>query len=101
MPDALLLRKLTLDDLWTFKMMGNIALSPDGQRVAFVMHSSDKIKNERQSAIYLLHLDEQGTLRYAVDEARQLTSGVKNDSYPVWAPDSRRLLFISDREDES
>jgi dipeptidyl aminopeptidase/acylaminoacyl peptidase len=91
------LRKLTLDDLWTFKWMGNIALSPDGRRVAFVMHSSDKTKNDRQSAIYLLLLDEQG---HAVDEARQLTSGVKNDSYPVWAPDSRRLLFISDREEE-
>src|SRR5215469_2488030 len=91
------LRKLTLDDLWTFKLMGNIALSPNGRRVAFVMHSSDKTKNERQSAIYLLHLDEQG---HAVDEARQLTSGVKNDSYPVWAPDSRRLLFLSDREEE-
>ncbi len=91
------LRRLTLDDLWTFKWMGNIALSPDGRRVAFVMHSSDKTKNDRQSAIYLLHLDEQG---YAVDEVRQLTSGVKNDSYPVWAPDSRRLLFISDREEE-
>src|SRR6266436_1444681 len=91
------LRRLTPDDLWTFKWMGNIALSPDGRRVAFVMHSSDKTKNDRQSAIYLLHLDEQG---YAVDEVRQLTSGVKNDSYPVWAPDSRRLLFISDREEE-
>jgi dipeptidyl aminopeptidase/acylaminoacyl peptidase len=91
------LRKLTLDDLWTFKMMGNIALSPDGRHVAFVMHSSDKTKNDRQSAIYLLHLDDQG---HAVDEARQLTSGVKNDSYPAWAPDSRRLLFISDREEE-
>src|SRR6266571_8445883 len=91
------LRRLTLDDLWTFKWMGNIALSPDGRRVAFVMHSSDKTKNDRQSAIYLLHLDEQG---HAVDEARQLTSGVKNDSYPAWAPDSRRLLFISDREEE-
>ncbi len=45
------LRRLTLDDLWTFKWMGNIALSPDGRRVASVMHGSDKTKNDRQSAI--------------------------------------------------
>src|SRR5713101_6275872 len=90
-------RKLTADDLWTFKEMGNIALSPDGRRVAFVTHSLDKAKNERQSAIYLLQLDEQG---HAVGEPRQLTSGVKNDTQPVWAPDSRRLLFLSDREEE-
>ena len=53
-------RKLTADDLWTFKEMGTIALSPDGRRVAFVTHSLNKEKNERHSTIYLLQLDEQG-----------------------------------------
>jgi dipeptidyl aminopeptidase/acylaminoacyl peptidase len=91
------LRKLTLDDLWAFKSIGNVALSPDGRRVAFSMHSTDKAKNEQQSAIWLLHLDEQG---HAMEEPRQLTSGSKNDINPVWAPDSRRLLFLSDREGE-
>ncbi len=89
--------KLTTDDLWTFKEMGNIALSPDGRRVAFVTHSLNKTKNERHSSIYLLHLDEQG---HALGEPHQLTSGVKNNTNPVWASDSRRLLFLSDREEE-
>src|SRR5215471_3724801 len=88
-------RKLTTDDLWTFKEMGNIALSPDGRRVAFVTRSVNKTRNERQSSIYLLQLDEQG---HALGEPHQLTSGVKNDTNPVWAPDSRHLLFLSDRE---
>ena len=70
-------RKLTADDLWTFKEMGNITLSPDGRRVAFVTLSLNKAKNERHSTIYLLQLDEQG---HAVGEPRQLTSGVKNDT---------------------
>ena len=90
-------RKLTADDLWSFKEMGNIALSADGRRVAFVMYSLDKLKNERHGIIYLLQLDEQG---HAVGEPRQLTSGIKNDTNPVWAPDSKRLLFLSDREEE-
>jgi dipeptidyl aminopeptidase/acylaminoacyl peptidase len=90
-------RKLTADDLWTFKEMGNIALSPDGRRVAFVILSLNKAKNERHNTIYLLQLDEHG---HAVGEPRQLTSGVKNDTNPVWAPDSKRLLFLSDREEE-
>src|SRR5215472_6440085 len=91
-------RKLTADDLWSFKEMGNIALSPDGRRIAFVMYSLDKSKNERHGAIYLLQLDEQGN---AIGEPRQqLTSGVKNDTNPVWAPDSRQLLFLSDREED-
>src|SRR5256884_7907090 len=90
-------RKLTANDLWSFKEMGNIDLSPDGRRVAFVMHSLDKVKNERHGTIYLLQLDEQG---HIVGSPRQLTSGVKNDTNPVWAPDSKRLLFLSDREEE-
>ena len=90
-------RKLTLDDLWTFKNIGSVALSPDGRRVAFVVHTTDKARDERQSAIWLLHLDEQG---HAVGEGRQLTSGSKNDTNPTWAPDSRRLLFLSNREEE-
>src|SRR6266446_10751937 len=90
-------RKLTLDDLWTFKNIGSVALSPDGRRVAYVVHTTDKARDERQSAIWLLHLDEQG---HAVGAARQLTSGSKNDTNPTWAPDSRRLLFLSNREEE-
>lgn len=90
-------RKLTLNDLWTFPTLGNIALSPDGRRVALVAHTADKKQNETYSTIFLLHLDAQG---HAVDEPRRLTGGVKHDSNPVWAPDSRRLLFLSDREDD-
>src|SRR5260370_39913243 len=90
--------KLTADDLWTFKETGNMALSPDGRRGAFVTHSLNKAKNERHSTIYLLQLDEQG---HAVGGPRQLTSGVKNDTNPVWASDGRRLLHLSDRQEEN
>jgi dipeptidyl aminopeptidase/acylaminoacyl peptidase len=61
------------------------------------VQSNEKAKNEQHSAIWLLHLDEQGL---AVGAPRQLTSGVKHDSQPAWAPDSRHLLFVSDREGE-
>src|SRR6185312_2181449 len=72
--------KLTADDLWSLSTMGNIVPSPNGQHIAFVMHSEDQAKNERRSTIMLLHLDEQG---HAIDVPRQLTSGLKNDSSPV------------------
>ncbi len=91
------MRKLSRDDLQSFKMMGNVALSPDGRQVAFVINTIDQVKNENRSAIWLLELDEQG---HAVGEPRQLTNGVKNDTSPVWAYDNQRLLFLSDREGE-
>src|ERR1700680_1457141 len=89
------LRKMTIDDLWMFDEIGSIALSPDGRRVAYVVHSDDKAKNETHSAVWILHLDEAGA---AIGAPRQLTSGVKHDSGPVWSPDTRRLLFLSARE---
>src|SRR5581483_7229189 len=88
-------RKLTLDDLWTLKTLGAIALSPDGRKAAFVVHTSERNENETRSAIWLLRLDEQGR---AEAPPHRLTSGRKNDTHPVWAPDSRRLLFLSERE---
>src|SRR5579885_585949 len=91
------LRKLTNDDLWSFDVMGNIALSSDGRRAAFVMQSKDKEKNEVRSNILLLHLDAQG---HAIGSPKRLTSGGKNNTNPVWAPDNHRLLFLSDREGE-
>lgn len=91
-------RKFSTDDLWALRSMGQVALSPDGRRIAFVMHSTDREQNENRAAIYLLHLDEQGR---ASGEPRQLTSGAKNDTGPTWAPDSRRLLFLSDRDEKN
>lgn len=91
-------RTFGTDDLWALRIMGQVALSPDGRRVAFVMHSTDKEQNENRAAIYLLHLDEQGR---ASGEPRQLTSGVKKDTGPTWAPDSKRLLFLSDRDEKN
>ena len=91
-------RKLTLDDLWSFREMGAIALSPDGRRVAFVMSHFNKEKDEGKRAIFLLHLDQDG---HAIGEPRQLTNGVKRDTNPVWASDSKRLLFLSNREEKN
>ncbi len=92
------LRNLTLDDLWTLKAMGNIALSPDGRRVAFEMQSADKETGEFRCVLFLLELDQQGN---TLGEPRQLTSGTRRDTRPVWAPDSRRLLFLSNREGDT
>jgi dipeptidyl aminopeptidase/acylaminoacyl peptidase len=90
-------RRITRDDLWSLRTMGKIALAPDGCYVAFEMHSNDKEHNDTCCALFLLSLDENG---HAIGEPRQLTNGIKHDTFPVWAPDSKQLLFISDREDE-
>ncbi len=60
------------------------AISPDGQRIAF---ASDR---DGDQEIYVVNRD--GT------ELRRLTDHPADDLYPVWAADSRQLVFYSERE---
>ena len=89
-------RRFAGDDFWSLRTIGKVALAPDGRTVAFEVHSSNKGENDTRSAIYLLALDEHGL---PLGEPSQLTSGIKHDTSPVWASDSNRLLFLSDREE--
>lgn len=57
----------------------NVAISPDGSTVAFTYKGD------------VFTVDFQG------GKAQKLTSGSAYDSYPVWSPDSRIIVFASDR----
>lgn len=60
--------------------MRHVAISPDGKSVAFSFRGD----------IF--------TVPVGGGHAFQITSNAAYDSYPVWSPDSRQLLFASDRE---
>jgi hypothetical protein len=59
---------------------GNVIVSPDGTKIAFVATKSGA------SGLWIRSL--------AADDARPL-SGTEGASYPFWAPDSRRLGFFT------
>lgn len=58
----------------------DVAISPDGKSIAFTYKGD----------IY--------SVAPSGGEARQLTSDKAFDSKPVWTPDSRKIVFRSDRE---
>lgn len=64
----------------TPRWLMNPAISPDGQKVAFS------------------YKGELFTVPVAGGEATQITSNEAYDSYPVWTPDSKRIVFLSNRE---
>ena len=86
-------RSITIEDLYQFKFLSRPRISPDGQRVAFVVTTIDERKHEYRSSIWVVP-SEGG-------EAKRFTGGIANTHTPSWSPDGRWLAFVSEREGEA
>ena len=62
------------------RWLRNTSISPDGSKIAFTYRGD----------IF--------TIPTAGGEAHQLTSGGSYNTSPIWSPDSRTIVFSSDRE---
>jgi len=77
----------------TFMEMENVTgavISPDGRHIVFTREWVDAIKDQTRSNLWIVDVD--GT------RVRELTRGSWRDRAAVWAPDSKRIAFISDRD---
>ena len=81
----------SIDALYKIKSVGDIQISPDGRKVAFVVTSYQLKKGTSNSDIYLM--DSDGS------HLRRLTQNPAHDYHPRWSPDGKKLLFVSDRKD--
>src|SRR6266581_7407704 len=85
-------RSITIEDLYAIKFLSRPRISPDGQRVAFVVTTIDERTYEYRASIWIAPT--------AGGEARRFTGGSGNAHSPCWSPDGRWLAFVSDRESE-
>ena len=90
--EQVMLRSITIEDLYQFKQVSNPRISPDGQRVAFVVTTIDQGKQEYRSSIWIVSTDG--------GEAKRFTVGTANAHSPSWSPDGRWLAFVTNREGE-
>jgi dipeptidyl aminopeptidase/acylaminoacyl peptidase len=86
-------RVLDKDTFLEMESIGAPAISPDGRRIVFARTWIDKMKDQSRSNLWIVDTD--GT------RVRELTRGGWRDSAPVWAPDAKRIAFISDRDGTS
>jgi dipeptidyl aminopeptidase/acylaminoacyl peptidase len=82
---------LTAELLLDVRTPAELALSPDGARLAFALHTTvADVGSFQPSDLYVL-----GTEPEAAPQ--RLTLGDCCDRLPVWSPDGTRLAFLSDR----
>ncbi len=80
-------RKLQVEDLFAFRLVGDVQLSPAGDRVAYVESRVNKEKNEYETSIWMV-TPPQGPVRF---------TGGTTDASPRFSPDGSQLAFISRR----
>ena len=74
------------------KRVGDPQISPDGKKVAFTVQTIDMERNSKPRQIYVVGIEG----GYPI----QLTNNGNNER-ARWAPDSKRLAFVSDRRGSS
>jgi dipeptidyl aminopeptidase/acylaminoacyl peptidase len=83
-------RPMTPQELTRIRFVSDPQISPDGQRVAFVVTMLSEDKDQYLSNIWMVDT--------AGGEPCRFTTGPRRDTKPRWSPDGTRLAFLSDRE---
>jgi dipeptidyl aminopeptidase/acylaminoacyl peptidase len=79
----------TFDAMMKLARIDDPQLSPDGKTVAFTVQTVDLPNNTKPTQIYVVPVDG-GT-------PQRLTNDGNLNSRPRWTPDSKRIVFVSDR----
>src|ERR1700716_1371989 len=78
-------RRLEPDDLYAIKLVEDPQITPDGERVAYVVAEIDRKTYEYHRTIWVSATAQSLPRRYTAGD---------NDTNPRWSPDSRSLAFI-------
>jgi dipeptidyl aminopeptidase/acylaminoacyl peptidase len=83
-------RGMQPDDAYRFRTVGDVQVSPDGARVAYVVGSADRESDELRTEIWVAPVD-------GGSPARRFASG-PGAATPRWSPDGRWLAYTARRD---
>lgn len=78
------------EDVFELEWASDPQISPDGSQVVFVRNFFDIMTDRQRSNLWIINFDG--------SDPRPLTTGNLNYGAPRWAPDGRRLLYVSTEE---
>jgi len=88
-------RPMTFEDMMQMKRLGDTAVSPDGKWLAYAVTTVDLVQNQKETELWLQKIDSpisENMAPFKIAVAQPGDSGVQ------FAPDSKRILFLSSRE---
>ncbi len=83
-------RPITFDDLVSIKRVADAQISPDGQKIAYVVNAIDKEANRGKRSIWVAPA--------AGGAPQELITSPRNDDSPRWSRDGRFIAFLSSRD---
>jgi dipeptidyl aminopeptidase/acylaminoacyl peptidase len=83
-------RAFTIEDLYRVKSISDVHVSPDGKSIIYAVATSDLARAKRVAHIWTMGIDSQNP--------RQLTSGEKGESSPMFSPDGKWMLYVSSKD---
>ena len=83
-------RPMTFEDMMKMKRLGETAVSPDGKWLAYSVTTVNLDQNTKTAELWLQAI--------AGGEPQKLAVVQPGDSGPQFAPDGKRILFLSNRE---
>lgn len=83
-------RPMTFEDMMAMKRLGDTAVSPDGQWLAYGVTTVNLDQNKSTTELWLQKI--------SGGEPQKLTVAQPGDSGPQFAPDGHSVLFLSGRE---
>jgi len=78
-------RLVDIQDLYKMRFLREIALSPDGGKIAYTVEWMDKKKNKYFSNLYVIDVD---------GRKRQFIRGNKDIKNPKWSPNGKYISYI-------